>query len=171
MNRIQRLHILLCALILLSAGCSAGATPEPCTTLWFGVPLPLDTWRVVPLEHSAERLGMIEHQTLPGCRVTLMTRDPLFLTVDLIGRETDAEMELLPQLDVQRITVRDGTGTVHMVYYDVYDRTESRGFALYRLAYFLVESEDDDAACGAAFLDLLRGLDPAYFPDLPVAQG
>jgi hypothetical protein len=164
-------RLLLGALILLIAGCRAGATPKPCATRWFGVPLPLETWRVAPLEHSAEHLGMIEHRTLPGCRVTLMTRDPLLLTPGLRGREVDAEGETLPQLDVQRLTVRDETGAVRLVYYDVYDRTGSRGVSAYRLAYFLVESEDDPATCGAAFLDLLRAVDPVYFPDLRVAQG
>jgi len=138
---------------------------------WFGLVLPTETWHVQLSPYAENCVSTIVHQQLDDCQVTLMTRAPSYPTYYPPDWGWSSDTEVLSQLEIQRLMIRDDADELRLLAYDVYDRTGSRGFSLYRLAYFSVESEDQLEACGTAFHELLVTLDPACFPDLPIAQG
>ena len=167
---VARMSALLASLLILSSsGCGLFPPAEESSTGWFGIQVPLATWDVDTAESDPVRLGMIAHRSLAGCRVTIMTQDPFYLAGYPAGWEGAWEESRMSMLNVVRVTVRDEANTPRLIYYEIYDGTGSRNF--YRLAYFEVEWGEDMEQCTEAFEELLMGVDPRSFPELPVAQG
>lgn len=167
---VARLRVLFAGLLILfGSGCTLFQPTEKATADWFSIQVPLAAWDVETTGPDPVRLGVIEHRSLTGCRVTLVTRDPFYLAGHPTGWEGMWEPLPMSPLRVVRVTVRDETNTPRLIYYDVYDGTGGRDS--YRLAYFQVEWEENVEQCLEAFEELLMDVDPGRFPELPVAQG
>lgn len=159
----------LVAVGIWGSGCASTPVPD---ALWLGVPYVQATWRAVDAApNPPETLGYLQHREWPTCRVTLMGLDPIYAAGSPDRWTTTSEMRETELLKVQIRTARDPEGAVVLRYFDVYDRTGSRGHELFRLGYYAIEAATRPDRCADAFYDLLIQMDPQDVPDLPVAQG
>ena len=140
---------------------------------WLGMQLPLDTWQVGthPWDAEMTRYAVLSHRSQAACRMSLLAQDPYFLAgqpQDWIRAGASAETDAVRANEV-RYSGPDGRPTMN--FFEVFDISLRQVSYLRHLGYFLLETADPSEECADAVRDLLLTLDPAEFPDLPVAQG
>jgi len=143
------------------------------TLAWLGMQMSLRSWKVGdhPWDAETDRYGVLAHRTLDACRLSLLAQDPYALA----GRPQDWNRAALQgeteKLRVNLFRYSDPDGVPVMSFYEIFDITGREVNAPVRLGYFLHEAPEPSEECTEAFQLLLPTLDPARFPDLPVAQG
>lgn len=165
------IHFLLLVILLL-ATCGPVGTMAPVTTTWFGMQVASDEWQTEELENTLYRHGLLTHRTLTGCRVAIMSMDP----VNAGGYNADWENSFHQELKTDTLQlhlwkVRDMDGRVFTTYFEVLDTTGQSGHDLYRLGYFMVEPGEKAVECLDALYGLLTTLQPGLFPDIGAVQG
>ena len=161
----------LLLLVILLASCGPATIAAPVTS-WFGMQVPSETWQTQTLENTLYRHGLLTHRLLSGCRVSILSMDP----VNAGGTTADWENSSHERMTTDRVElnlwkVRDMHGDVFTTYFEVLDITGQSGYDIYRLAYFAVEPGAKPVECLDATYQLLNTLRPDQFPNIGTAQG
>jgi hypothetical protein len=139
---------------------------------WFGMQINPDVWQLIETENSLYQHGLLTHRSLTGCRVWLLSEDPVYIG----GYKPDWGISNHDEFKTAEITVnlwriKDQTGNLKDIYFEVYDTTGQRGYDLYRLAYFLVDTGEKPVQCLETIYSVIKTITPKLFPKLDVAQG
>ena len=140
---------------------------------WLGMQLPLDTWQVDdhPWDAEVTRYAVLAHRSLDSCRMSLVAVDPYFLAgqpPDWLRSAAYTESEAVR---VDEVRYSDPDGSPIMSFFEIADISGRQVTYPRRLGYFLLEAAEPSEACMDAIRHVLPTLDPAEFPELPVAQG
>lgn len=159
-------------LILITILLVACGTAAPNITTWFGMQVPAADWKMEELDNAHYRHALLTSRTLPGCRVTIMSMDP----VNAGGYSADWENSSQEQVKTNNLQlvlwkVKDKDGKVFTTFFDVLDITGQSGYDLYRLGYFVVEPGEKPVECLDAVYALVMTLQPSLFPNIGTAQG
>jgi len=159
-------------LILIAVLLTACGPVTPDSTTWFGMQVSATKWKTEELDNTHFRHALLTSRALTGCRVTIMSMDP----VNAGGYSADWQNSFQEQLMTNNLQlilwkVKDKDGNVFTTFFDVYDITGQSGYDLYRLGYFVVEPGDKPVECLDAVYALLMTLQPSLFPKIGTAQG
>jgi len=138
---------------------------------WFGMDIPVEEWHAGSGSGDPTSYGVLENQSIQGCRFRIMNDLNPYLNTHHPGIDFILDQHDGQKLIVNLYTPEGQTSTPLMAFMEVLDKTESRGYDRYRLAYLLIEADDDLAVCTDAVFDLLLTMRPERFPSLPVPQG
>jgi hypothetical protein len=138
---------------------------------WYGMTIPLDAWRVGSGTGDPESYGVLENRSISGCRFRIMYDVYSYLKGFDPRLDFSRENKETENLRVRINTAEDITISPRIAYFDVEDKTGSRGPSLFRIAYLLVEADEDIEACTGAIYDLLLTMLPERFPELKIPQG
>jgi hypothetical protein len=140
---------------------------------WLGMQLPLDTWQVGDHPWGAEmtRYAVLAHRSLDSCRMSLVAVDPYFRAGQPPDWHRSAAHAETEAVRVDEVRYSDPDGSPIMAFFEIADISGRQVTYPRRLGYFLLETAAPSEACMDAIRDVLPTLDPAEFPELPVAQG
>lgn len=140
---------------------------------WLGMQVPLDTWQVGdhPWDAEMTRYGLLTHRSLDACRMGLLAVDPYFLAGQPEDWHRAGSYAETDAVRVYEVRYSDRDGRPMMTYYEILDTRGQQVASPRRLGYFLLETSEPSEECTEAIRYLLPTLDPAEFPDLPVAKG
>lgn len=142
------------------------------TVEWMGMQVPVDDWQVKEFPGALYQTGVMSHQVFGGCVAHFVNSDPVFTG----GYEADWDATTTEKfnaaaLDIVLVRVKDVSGNARDTFFDVYDLSGLSGHERTRLSYVVVDLGDSPSECIDAVRSVLLTIDPAKFPDLPVAQG
>lgn len=164
--------MILFALACLLAACGP-LTPVPVETVdWMGMQLVAADWQMKEVPGAVYQSAVLTHNIIAGCTAHFVNSDPVFTG----GYEADWDASTIEKfnnapLEIVLVRVTDVQGNPRDVFFDVYDLSGISGYERMRLSYVVVDLGDSPSQCIDAVRSVLFTIDPAKFPDLPVAQG
>jgi len=140
---------------------------------WLGMQLPLDTWQVGdhPWDAETTRYAVLAHRSLDSCRISLVAVDPYFRAGQPPDWRRSAAHAESEAVRVDEVRYSDPDGGPIMTFFEIADISGRQFTYPRRLGYLLLEAAEPSEACTDAIRRVLPTLDPAEFPELPVAQG
>jgi hypothetical protein len=138
---------------------------------WYGMTIPLDEWRAGSGTGDPESYGVLENRSISGCRFRIMHDVYPYLEEFSTELEFSRVHQETENLSIWIYTASDEMKNPAIAYFDVEDKTGSRGPGLFRIAYLLVEADEDIEACTGSVYELLLTMLPERFPELKIPQG
>lgn len=164
--------ITMLVLVCLLAGCGP-LTPVPVETVeWMGMQLVEADWQMKEFPGAVYQPAVLTHNKFAGCKAHFVNSDPVFTG----GYEADWDASTTQKfndapLEIVLVNVQDKQGNPRDTFFDVYDLSGISGYERMRLSYVVIDLGDSPSQCIDAVRSVLFTIDPAKFPDLPVAQG